>query len=90
MGLKKPPMFMSDDMCIFLGSEKSCYGVNHHSDKYIGHTVTIDRIHPTGYPYAYTFREFDSGYWFSENCFEPILHPDLPEFEVNLSIEELF
>lgn len=90
MAIKGPPMFDVGDKVIFLGSEKSCYGVNHSYDNHIGDVVTIEERHPTGYPYAYIFKESGSGYFFSENCFKSVVLVDLPEFEVNRSIEDLF
>lgn len=86
---REPPKFNVGDRVLFLGTEKSCYGINHRSDKYMGDVVTIKERHPTGYPYAYIFKEFDCGYFFSENCFEFVVF-DLPEFEANSSIEDLF
>lgn len=87
---KQPPKFNVGDRVLFLGSEKSCYGINHHSDVHKGSIVTIKERHPTGYPYAYLFVEFDRGFYFSENCFEFAFIADLPEFEANFSIEDLF
>ena len=77
----------------FLGSKYSYYGNNRKSDKHIGKIVTIDAIHPTGRPYAYTFKEFtneiNQEYWFPESCFEEVLI-ELPEFEAEGSVELLF
>lgn len=90
---KRPARFSSGDNVLFRGSEYSCYGNNKKSDKYIGQIVTIKNIHPTGYPYAYTFKEFEadirSAYWFSESCFEEVVI-ELPEFEAEGSLELLF
>lgn len=73
MATKQPARFATGDHVIFLGSEKSCYGTNRSSDKYIGKIVTIGKIHPTGYPYAYTFKEFENDfflrYWFFGKLF---------------------
>lgn len=86
---KQPPKFSIGDRVLFLGSEKSCYGINHGSDKYIGTVVTIKCRHRNAHPYAYTFEEFSVNYYFSENCFEFVIF-DLPEFEVNKCIMDLF
>lgn len=90
MQTRQPPMFDIGDKVIYLGSEESCWGINHRYDKYIGNIVTISDRHPTGYPYAYSFKESRSGYFFSENCFKSAVVVDLPEFEVNKSIDDLF
>lgn len=89
MQTRQPPKFNVGDRVVFLGSERSRYGRNSKSDKYIGDVVTVKERHPTGYPYAYTFKEFGHEYFFSEDCFEFVVF-DLPEFEVNTSITDLF
>ena len=86
----QPPKFSVGDRVLFLGAENSRYGKNRNSDVYKGSVVTIKERHPTGYPYAYTFVEFEVNFYFSENCFEFPFISDLPEFEANFSIEDLF
>lgn len=88
MASRLPPKFGVGDKVVFLGGNKSCYGQNKRSDKYIGTIVTIKERHQTGYPYAYIFKEFDSGFYFSEDCFE-LMSLELPEFETSGSLDAL-
>lgn len=92
--MKEPAKYKTGDVVRFLGSQKSCYGTNSDSDRFIGEYVTIENIHPTGYPYAYTFNEISdlirAVYWFSESCFEEASCPDLPDFEPEKSLDQLF
>lgn len=86
--------FSVGDTVLFLGSSQSRYGSNSSSDKYIGWHVTISQVHRSADPHAYTIKEFDEDYgfefWFSENCFEMIALPELPEFEACEDIGILF
>lgn len=90
---RQPARFASGNEVLFRGPQYSCYGVNNKAKKYAGKIVTIKNIHPSGYPYAYTFEEFESEirseYWFSEGCFEEVVM-ELPEFEASGSLELLF
>ena len=87
--MKKTPLFSVGDTALFLGGDKSLYGKNNRAKRYSGQTVTIADIHQNAYPYAYIFKEFESPYWFSENCFERIAPVDLPEFEASGNIEAI-
>lgn len=86
---KRPPMFAKGDRAIFLGSSDSCYGENPRSAKYIGEVVTIKDIYPGAHPYAYLFQEFGETFWFSEDCFDPMVLPELPEFVAAQSLDML-
>ena len=87
--MKNPsPKFSSGDKVVLLGSRDSQYGYISRSDKFIGELVTIEHIHQSARPYAYTFREMRNGCWFEENCFGMAML-DLPDFVAESDLSTL-
>ena len=92
--MREDAKFCEGEMALFLGSDKSFYGRNKSMNKYDGEYITIGQVHKTANPVAYTIYEFEKeygfDYWVSENCFEKVELPELPEFDVCEDIGILF
>ena len=72
---------------------KNCiFGIHPDMKRYIEEDVIIKSVrYERGYKaFRYTIREDLEKWWWSEECFEPIMLPELPEFEACEDIGILF
>lgn len=72
---------------------KNCiFGISPDMRRYIGEDVVITRVrYEQGYEaFRYTIREDFEKWWWSDECFEPIMLPELPEFEGCFDLNILF